>query len=67
MENIDAHTKNLVELSKDYRKLFYAMSGYNNNTKNVIKYFTEDTDNYDNYMKCADELSDYFINLKSLI
>ena len=66
MENIDAHTKKLVELSEDYNKLFYAMLGYNCYVKCVINYFIEEETNYNELMQIANDLSTYFINLKSL-
>lgn len=66
MKAIDEHTKRLVELSEDYNKLFYAMLGYNCYVKCVINYFIEEETNYNELMQIANDLSTYFINLKSL-
>ena len=66
MKAIDEHTKKLVELSEDYKELFFSIFNYDNLTKVAINYFIEDNPNRTKLMQIANNLDAYFTNLKSL-
>ncbi len=64
--NMDSHTRELVELSEDYRVLFCRMWFYNYYTKHVIKCFTSELSDAEAYKAKANSFSEYFYKLRCL-